>query len=598
MDEFTQTPLDSATPKAPETLPVTHHISKRVFKYLVILAGTLGVVSVLLYFFGGSSFTESKVILTLEGPTQASAGDEVVYKVHYKNNTKTTLHDIKLSLNYPDGAIIIKDDEVFTTAGNVIVLDQEDLKSGESRDQEFHAFLIGDRGNIKLARVKLTFAAGNIKSPFEKTAQLSTTISDMPIALTLVAPPTTSTGQTITYVFDYRNQTQEDISDLQLIMKYPDGFTVSKVTPTTPGSSTWEIPILKKGEGKRVTIQGTLTGREGDSKQVTALIKRKIFGTFIDYEKISAVTVISSPLLNVDTSINGSQAYISHAGDTLQYQIYYQNTSNYTFSGLTLTAKLEGSMYDYSTVDPKGGFYDSSTHTISWNSTVLPAFNSFPPRAAGTASFSIKLKSTASGVGSNSLFAHAIVTLSTENVPDAVEANVVSAIDDVLTKITSQPTFRETLYYSDMAFGSSGPMPPQAGKETSFTVHWQVVNPGNAVNNAKIVGTLPQGVTWKNAVSVGSGQPQPIFNKNTSQVIWNIGTLPAGVGTGGTAAYELAFQVNVKPSTTQINQPAPIISGVSLSGSDSSTGQNIIVSAPDLTTNSTVDQPGQGVVQP
>ncbi len=597
MDEFTQTPLDSAAPKAPEIVAAPHHMSRRVFKYLVILAAVLGVVSVLLYFFGGSSFTESKVELKIDGPAQASVGDEVVYKLQYANNTKTALHHIKLSITYPDGAILVQDGNVVTNNGNVQVLDQDDLKPGESREQELHVFLVGDRGNIKLIRAKLAFDAGDIRSPFEKNAQLSTTISDMPIALTLVAPPTTVTGQSVSYIFDYRNQSQDDISDLQLVMKYPDGFAVTKVAPTTSGTTTWDIPILKAGEGKRVTIQGTLSGREGDSKQVIATLKRKIGDSFVDYEKISATTVISSPLLNVDTSINGSSSYISHAGDTLQYQIFYQNTSTYNFSGLILSAKLEGTMYDFSTVDPKGGFFDPATHTITWNSTAISAFNSLAPKGSGTASFSIKLKPNAIVGGSSSLFAHATITLATENVPSAIDADVVSVTDDVLTKITSQPTFRETMYYNDMAFGSSGPMPPQVGKETAFTIHWQVINPGNSVNNAKIVGILPQGVTWKNVISVGAGQPQPTFNKNTSQVIWNLGSLPSGVGTNGIAAYDLAFQVTVRPSTTQVNLPAPVISGVTLSGADSSTGQNIVVSAPDLTTNSTVDQPGQGVVQ-
>ena len=139
-------------------------------------------------------------------------------------------------------------------------------------------------------------------------------------------------------------------------------------------------------------------------------------------------------------------------------------------------------------------------------------------------------------------------------------------------------------------------MPPQVGKETVFTIHWLLTNPGNSLNNAKITATLPQGVSWKNVISVGAGQPQPSYNKNTSQVSWSLGTLPSGVGIAGTAGYELAFQVGLKPSSTQVGLPAPILNGVSLSGVDSFTQQNIVVNNYDLTTNSTIDQPGQGVV--
>jgi hypothetical protein len=591
MPDFTLTPLNKASEPP-------HRISRKVFKWLVILAAILAGVSVLLFFFGSTSFTESKVLLTVDGPTQASVGDEVIYKVHYENKTNTTLNNLKLSINYPENSVIVKDGQVMNNPGNVQTISEDNLAPGKSKDLEFHSFLVGDRGNIKVAKVKLMFEAGNLKSRFEKDAQLSTTISDVPVALTLVGPPTAVSGQSVTYMLDYRNQSSNDISDLQLILSYPDGFIPTKITPAaTSGANTWSLPVLKAGTGNRITVTGTLSGKESESKAISVALKRNIDNTYVDYEKTGTTTVISSPLLNLNTTVNGSSDYISHAADTLNYQVNYQNASTYTFNGLVLAVKLEGSMYDFNTVDPKGGFYDSSTHTITWNSTVVPNFISLTPRTSGLVNFSIKLRPSVSGTGSGSLFAHAGVQLVTQNVPDAIQADQISTTNDLVTKITSQPTFRTALYYSDAAFGSSGPMPPRANQETSFTVHWQVVNPGNQLDNAKIVGTLPQGVTWKNVVSVGSGQAQPTFNKNTSQVTWNLGSLPAGVGVNGVPTYELVFQISVKPSPTQTGSAALLVSNTSLSGVDSFTKENIVVNVSDLTTNSTVDQSGNGIVQ-
>ena len=597
---FTQTPLNPITssPIPPITPPKTQAMSRRVFKWLIVLAVALGVASVLIFYFGSSSFTESKVILTLDGPTQASVGDEVVYKVHYENQTKTTLNHLKLAFTYPDTSVIVQDGQIVNNPGNVQNSDEQDLAPGQSVDKEFHSFLVGDKGNIKFARVSLSFSAAGIQTPFEKNAQLSTTISDVPVSLTFVGPPTSTSGQSVTYLLDYRNQSSDDISGLQFVVSYPDGFTPTKESPTpSSGNATWNLPLVKKGQGARITIQGTLNGNEGDSKLFTASLKRNVDGSLVDYEKTTVTTVISSPLLSVDTSVNGSSDYISHAGDTLQYSIRYGNTSSVTLSGLVLTAKLEGAMYDFSSIDTKGGFYDASAHSITWNSTVIPAFNALAPMANGTVSFSIKLKPGVSGSGSSSLFTDASVTLATENVPSTIDATSIATTDDLITKITSQPTFRQLMYYNDAAFGSSGAMPPAAGKDTVYTIHWQLVNPGNALTNAKITATLPLGVTWKNVVSVGSGQPQPVFNKSTSQVSWTLGTLPSGVGVDGSSPYELAFQVTLRPSPTQVGLPAQVLTGPSLSGVDSSTKQNIVVNALDLTTNSTVDQPNQGTIQ-
>ena len=134
-----------------------------------------------------------------------------------------------------------------TNNGNVQVIDEPDLAPGASKDEEFHSFLVGDKGNIKIASVKLGFDAGNLKSTFEKSAQISTTISDVPISLTFVGPPTSVSGQAVTYFLDYRNQSQDDISDLRFTLTYPDGFRVTKVLPSaTIGNTIWGLPLVKK----------------------------------------------------------------------------------------------------------------------------------------------------------------------------------------------------------------------------------------------------------------------------------------------------------------------------------------------------------------
>src|SRR3989344_9167544 len=81
MPDFTSTPLNPNLITPPIMPMMQQHVSRHVFKWLIGLAVVLGVVSVLLFYFGGAFFTESGVLLTITGPTQASVGDEVIYKV-------------------------------------------------------------------------------------------------------------------------------------------------------------------------------------------------------------------------------------------------------------------------------------------------------------------------------------------------------------------------------------------------------------------------------------------------------------------------------------------------------------------------------------
>lgn len=560
----------------------------------------LFIAAIVIFLFGKPSFSESQVILELEGPTQASVGDEVVYKVKYGNQTKLELSNLRFKFTYPKESVVIKDGEVIKELSETFTVDT--LGGGVSGEKEFRAFLVGDRGNIKNAKIELEFRAGNLRSSFEKSDTVSTTLVSVPISLTLVAPPSLVSGQTMSYILDYRNESGDNISDIKFEFNYPDEFTVQEQTPRPSTQNTWPVSLLKRGEGGRISIRGTLTGKEGEVKTISVVLKRSINGEFIDYQKVSTSSLISNPLLSLNLLVNDSGDYSTRLGDHLQYTVRYRNDSTVNLIGLNLQVKLEGEMYDLETLNTDGGFYDSSSNTIFWNAAVVPDFSSLPPNKSGEVKFSVNIKKDflSGGIGGRNFFVKATANLRTLNVPSGIEGDEISATADLTTRISTQPSLLQTAFYNDSAFGSSGPLPPRTGEETTFTIHWQISNPGNDMNNVEIKALLLPGVTWKNIVSVGLGQSEPIFNPDNSEVKWNIGVLPQGTGVL-TPRYEASFQVSIKPSVAglpaQAGQTPTLIKDGRFSGTDSFTKEQIILNVQDLTTNDLVDRPGQGTVQ-
>lgn len=524
-------------------------------------------------------------------------GDEVVYKLKYSNTTKLDLNNMTFKFTYPDDSVVLKDGAISQDLSETFTLDQ--LSPGQEAVKEFKAFLVGDKGNIKTARVELSYRAGDLRTAFEKNTSLSTTIIGLPISLTLSAPPNSVPGQTVNYVLDYRNESNDDIYDLRFEFDYPDGFSVQKSTPSpSTGNYVWTVPVLKRGNGGRISIIGPLNGKEGDTKNIAVVLKRKIGNQYVNYEKAETSSVIANTLLNAGILVNGSSDYSAFAGDDLDYLIKYSNNSNYNLVGVNLLVKLEGEMYDISTLDTKGGYYDNSNGTILWNASTVSDFANLSPNKKGQVSFRIKLKNSipSGATGSKNLFVRASMRLSTPNVPYGVGGDEIFVESSLVTKISTQPTLRQTVFYHDSAFGSSGPLPLEVGKETSFTVHWQITNPGNDMSGVKITGILPTGINWKNIVSVGSGQPEPTFSVNTSEVTWSLGVLPQGVGVTG-AKYEASFQISVKPSVNQKGNTIFLTKDSKLSGADTFTKQNIIVTTQDISSNDLVDRPGEGQVQ-
>lgn len=565
--------------------------SHRLLKWLTVAAALLVVSAVGSLWWGGNSFSDSAVGITLEATDRVTSGDQVVYKVSWHNGTSVALNNLSFRLFYPTGTIVLDADGKPTTPDSLgFTIDS--VAPGQTDSKELPVYLVGDKGEIKTARVHLSYQAGTLRSSFEKDASVATTITDLPVTLNLVAPPTATSGSSVQYILDVRNDTTDTLSDLKLQLTYPDGFTVQSVQPQPDqGNALWNIASLKAGAGTRFTITGTLSGNEQESKTITAALQHNLNGQYVDYVRTDAFTVISSPLLSVSLSPNGSRDYVSFVGDSLRYSVHYQNNSRYTFLGVLLGVRLDGDMYDTSKIKVDNGTFDDGTHQVLYDSAGVPNFASLPPGASGTLTFTVPLKTAfPSGGGTSSFFVKASATLATPNVPSGLDQGQVAAFDSLITKISTQPTLQAAVLY-DNGMGS-GPLPPTVGSVTTFTIQWSLINPGNDVRGAKVTALLPPGVTW---VGNASGANTPTYNKNNSTVTWDVGTIPFGTGTG-LPPMQATFQVSITPSTNQIGQGASLVSQATLTGADSFTNQPVQVGLHDYGTNNIQNHASDGHV--
>ena len=585
--------VPSIPPTISPVMPKSKNTSTRLLKILILVAAGLFVITVASLWWSSNSFSDKGVALSIEGPASASSGDEITYTIKYGNTTSVALSNMSFRLFYPTGSIVIKDGQPTTPESEGFVVDK--LDPGQSGENQFKIFMVGDKGAIKTARVNVVFTAGTLKSSFTKEATIATTITSLPVNVTLVAPPTSVAGQPVQYILDLRNDSQTDLSDLKAVVTYPDGFTVQKTTPQPDeGNSVWDIAQLKQNTGLRITITGILQGNERDTKTIKVALQHKLNGQYVDYVNAEAFTMISSPLLSVRLTPNNNRDYVSFAGDRLQYSISYANNSQYTLMGLMLGVKLEGEMYNFSQLDVSGGFFDSGNNIVDFDSSGVPAFAALRPGQTGKLTFTVPLKPGLVGSsGTNSFFVKATARFSTTNIPSGVEGDEVFALDSVITKISGQPSLTGIILYDDSA--GFGPIPPQVGQETTMTVRWQLSNPGNDVRNAVVTATLPPGVTFKDAVTATNGTA-PIFDRNSNKVTWNVGSLPFGTG-NGVPRYEAKFQISIKPGSNQSGQTVSLVAGSTLTGTDSYTSQAVQLRLRDLTTNDIENHPDDGRVQ-
>jgi hypothetical protein len=591
-----QAPVPSA-PRLETKPPGGGLLSKLTPMKWILLILAIGVVAVGLVTLFSGSFSESGVILEIEGPDQIQSGEEVTYKVHYENQSDVRLDNVRLAFIYPADSVVVKDGLVRESITENIEIDS--LGSGATGDIEFTAFVVGDTGDIKNAKARLSYKPTNIKSEFDEKADLATTITSFAVPLTLSAPPSAVSGQEVRYTLDYRNESDEDFEDLRIKFKYPEGFNPISFNPTPDiGEDVWNIDSLDKGEGSRITVTGTMIGREDEDKTVNVTLQRRVDGNDIDFEKTQTTTIISSPPLLINIVVNDRTDLIAHPGDKLKYDISFTNTSRSTLSGVNLIVRLEGGAHDSDTYSGEG-FFNSSNNTIMWNASNIPVLANLQPGQSGEATFRIRVKDPLpASITAKNFFIKAITSLETTNVPAELGLDKLVVSKDLLTKISTNLNFEQTVHFSDPAagFSNSGPVPPEVGQQTTYTIHWTLDGTSNDIVNAKIIGFLPPGVTWTGNTTVNANQPAVTHDSGTGKVTWNIEVIPAGTGFA-LPRYQAIFQVAITPSSAQQGRSVELIRQSEVEGQDGFTKERIERFAFPLTTDNVVDRKGEGAVQ-
>ena len=576
--------MDSATPDF-KVEPLKLHAVTPTLKITAVAVGLLVVAGILYVIFGRAPFSERNVTLTINTPSSISSGDAVIYKIQYENKNRSALTHARITFTYPPDAVPLKGGNVSTQLSESVILDT--IAGHSSGEQSFTALVVGSQGNVRTARATLTYNPENLTTELRKTVDSAITIASLPIQLTAVAPPTVLNGQTLTYIVDYRDQTAEPIANIRIQMQYPEGFTIISVTPKTTGLSNglnrqvyWDIPMIAPGEGGRITLQGTVQGREKDAKTLSVLLKRQLDtpagAVYVNLESTQVSSVIATPLLSAVISVQDTTSYTAHVSDLLQYKIFISNNSDVDLSSLTLTAQLEGTMYDLSTAQSAGAF-DSRTRIFLWNSAVVPELGLLRAHQSVTVPFSLRVKPTfPSVIGTKDSLLKASVHLETVNVPDVFQVDTLSANDQIISKLSTSMAFNGEL---------KSMVAPHVDQKTPYIIHLTLANPFNDIAPAKVSAVLLPGVSWDSAVQVAGTQIQPAYDLKTSTVTWNIGSVPSGVGVAF-PAFELYFQVAVVPSINQVQQTIPLVKDITFEGTDMLTKEKIVETVRDFSSSS------------
>ncbi|MBI2041497.1 MAG: hypothetical protein HYT20_00575, partial [Candidatus Nealsonbacteria bacterium] len=153
------------------------------------------------------------------------------------------------------------------------------------------------------------------------------------------------------------------------------------------------------------------------------------------------------------------------------------------------------------------------------------------------------------------------------------------ASNEFATKVNSKIEVVQKGYYADEVFGNTGPVPPEAGKTTTYTITWQAKNYYNDANNARIKAVLGQGVNLTGKIFPGNAALT--FDSNSREVVWKLDNLAARKGVSD-AGPNVSFQIAFTPSVSQKGRTPELIGKAVITGEDQFTGQKISGETPAI----------------
>jgi hypothetical protein len=557
----------------PSPLPGEHKTSLLTWVFVGSICFFLlaAAIAVFTFWGGGNIVSPDNIDITIAGPAQIGGGELLSLDVSVTNNNRVTLELSDLLIEYPDGT---------RRAGNIsdgLKRDRQtlgDIAPANTARRTIQSVLFGEQDATKTIKVAVEYRVAGSNAIFVKEKNYDVLISSSPVSLSVKALKEVTAGQTVEFIIEVISNSTNTIEETMLIAEYPFGFTFESADPASAfGKDTWYLGDVGPQSRRTIRLKGKLAGEDGEERTFRFNVgtrnqanEKEIGAVFLS--SIQSV-LLKKPFIGINLALNGDEGaeYISRSGRLIRADILWQNNTPDTLTDVGFQVKLSGQALDRSSVSVSGGFYRSIDNTIIWSSNSMSDLESVQSGAEGRLSFSFASLPNVTGALRSPNIILSVDAKAKRSVDSAVPEELVSSVTRTV-KFSSDLLLTTRIVHSSGPIVNIGPIPPKAEKETTYTIAWSVANGANDVREAKVVTILPSYVRF-----TGSSSPldeKISFNPIGGEVVWDIGEVPAGTGISKPRR-EVAFQVALLPSLSQVGTSPKITEENTLVGLDSFT---------------------------
>jgi uncharacterized repeat protein (TIGR01451 family) len=564
---------------APEP-PLAQPEKKRTSWTVFFLAGAAaflviaGAIAAYLVHQGTRAVSTDRVQVTIDAPVSVASGETVQLVMTVRNTNPAPLLNASLFATLPSGTRTADTPDAplnqYTDALGTIA-------PGAQVTRTVTVKLFGTAGQSLTIPARVEFHTEGSNAVFVSNTQYALNITSSPISVDVQTIAQSPSGQPFTILVTVRSNANVPVENVAFAAQYPPGFTVGSTDPAPTATNFFSFGMLAPGDQRTIKISGTLVGQSADQRTFRFMAgSANPDGTNTlssTYAEGTATVAITRPFLNVGLQLNqeGDDTVYASPGDTIGAFVTWQNSLKDVLANASIVVRVSGNGLDQSSIMGGTGFYRSQDSSVVFDRSNNPGLASLAAGDSGAGTFNFKVKSPAALAAVKNPTINLSVSIAGQQGAQGGAAQSLSSTVTRTIKIATAVLVTSSLDHRTGV--DTGPVPPTADKETTYTVTLTAKNSVNSIGAAKETFQLPSYVRF-----TGVADSSVLYNPDTHTVTWNVGDIQPN------SSASARFQVGVTPSSSQKGTSPAVINDQQFQAMDRFTGQQTFAAAAALTT--------------
>lgn len=545
-----------------------------------------------LIFNGANIVSADNVDIMINGPVSVAGGEPVSFEIQISNNNNITLETVDLSVDFPSGTTDAEDS--LRELKNIRQL-IPDIAPGGVGQKTIQAVLYGEENTKKEIKVAIEYRVKGSNAVSHKEKTFDILISSSPLSLKVDSFKEVTSGQEFELSVTLNSNSKEVIKNLLLKAVYPFGFTyISSNVEAVSDTTVWKIGDIPPGGKKTIKIKGKLDGQDEELRVfrfitgAARLGNDKVIGT--EYTTGSQEVAIEKPFMSVRFALDGdstNDTYIATFNKPVRVEVTYYNNLSTSITDAEVNVKLSGSAFDKGSVSSQDGLYKSATNEIVWNGVTNSELRNIEGGGSGKLAFTLTPRdlSTSAKPLINPNLKFNVSVKAKRNSENNVPENVTSTATRE-ARVSSRLTLSGQTLRSGSAFQNTGPIPPRAEQDTTYTIVWTLDNTLNSASNIEVRSSLPADVKWLGKISPST--EAITYDSVGGEIVWNAGNISTYTA-GTTKRKQVSFQVSLNPNVTDVGKIPTLVNQTSFIATDDFTGEGLKGNLGVLTTRFATD---------